>query len=225
MSVDYKRADFLKDLFQEEDIPRQMTTEQFDDLVIKHKELMKQRELDAQRASKLKQQEYEANLKHKETIQYSDAIAQEICERVSSGELLINICDDYHMPTLKRVNQWLKLNNDFRVLHEQAIQDRLNIFEEQIIKIADDTTKDYKEVTIKRVTKRVIDPEVIARAKLRIEVRFRHLRAGRPNKWSDQSTINVNNSNEDDPATLSNEEIERRIAEIENKEKIVKFTK
>lgn len=227
MPVDYKRADFLKDLFSEEkDIPRQMSTEQFDDLVAQHKQLMKEREIEQERINKLKREEYEAAQLIKDKVQYSDQIAQEICERISAGELLINICNDYHMPTIKRCNQWLKANNDFQALFTQAHQDRLNIFEEEIISIADDTTKDYKEITIKRVTKRVIDPEVIARAKLRIEVRLRHLKSGRPNKWSETSTLNVNNKNDvEDPESLSTEEIERRIAEIENKEKIIKFTK
>lgn len=225
MSVNYNRADWLQDLFPDGDAPRQMSTEQYNDLKAKHQKMMADRELEKARIDELKRKEYEAQLAHKETIQYSEALAQEICERVSGGELLIAICDSHHMPTLKRCSQWLKQNADFMSLFQQAIQDRLNIFEEEIISIADDTTNDYKEVTIKRTKKRVIDPETIARAKLRIEVRFRHLKAGRPNKWGDTSTLITKNDDIDDPATLSNEEIERRIADIENKEKILRAPK
>jgi hypothetical protein len=37
----------------------------------------------------------------KGTLPYSDLIAQEICERISCGELLINICLDEHLPTMR----------------------------------------------------------------------------------------------------------------------------
>lgn len=225
MPVNYNRTEWLADLFPEGGAPRQMSTEQWEELVFKHKELLKLREIEQARISELKQREFEETLKIKDAIAYSDKLAEEICERISAGELLINICNDHHMPTIKRVNQYLKSNNDFMQLYQQAHQDRLNIFEEEIISIADDVSGDFKEVTVKRVTKRVVDPEVIARAKLRIEVRLRHLKSGRPSKWSDQSTLNVKNENADDPESMTNEEIERRIAEIENKEKIVRFPK
>ena len=44
----------------------------------------------------------------KEALPYSDALAQEICERIAIGELLINICLDEHLPTMRRCNQWLR---------------------------------------------------------------------------------------------------------------------
>src|ERR1700690_1280404 len=44
----------------------------------------------------------------KEALPYSDAVAQEICERVSAGELLTIICREDDMPTTRRCNQWLK---------------------------------------------------------------------------------------------------------------------
>ena len=39
---------------------------------------------------------------------YDEDLAQEICERISAGELLIEICNELHMPTVRRCNQWLK---------------------------------------------------------------------------------------------------------------------
>jgi hypothetical protein len=223
MTTNYSRGEWLADLFPDTDVPRQMTTIEWDELVIKHKKLMKEREIEKARIDELKRKEYEETLKQKEAINYSEEMAQEICERISAGELLLNICNDSHMPTLKRVSQYLKNNVEFNAMYNQAIQDRLNIFEEEVISIADDVSNDYKEITIKNIKKRVIDPEVIARAKLRIDVRFKHLRAGRPNKWSDTSTlITKNDENAED---LTNEELERRIADLDNKAKIVKLSK
>jgi hypothetical protein len=220
MPVNYNRNEWLSDLFPDGNAPRTMSTVQYEELKQRHQEMMRQRDLEKQRIDELKRKEWEKILEQKDQITYSDQLAQEICERVSAGELLINICLDHHMPTMKRCNVWLKSNQDFAQLFSQAIQDRLSIFEEEIIKIADDATQDFKEVTIKKMSKRVLDPEVISRAKLRIDVRFRHLRAGRPNKWGEQSTL-ITKNNEDDPAELTNEELERRINEIEAKDRTI----
>jgi hypothetical protein len=69
--------------------------------------------LEAQRAAEL-------NAK-KAIIPYSEALATEICERISVGELLINICLDEHMPTMRRVTQWLKEHSDFKSLYETLL--------------------------------------------------------------------------------------------------------
>jgi hypothetical protein len=116
----------------------------------------------------------------KEALPYLDAHAQEICERIAIGELLINICNDEHLPNMRRCNQWLNEHPDFKTLYQSAINDRLNIFEEQVIQIADDMRHDFRTVIKNGQEKRVADPEMVARAKLRIDVRFRHLKAGRP---------------------------------------------
>jgi hypothetical protein len=159
-----------------------------------------------------------ARLKEREVLPYSDEAAQEICERIAIGELLLNICNDEHLPTMRRCNQWLVAHPDFNALFQSAINDRLNVFEEQIIQIADDMSRDYRTVVKNHQEKRVADPEMVARAKLRIEVRFRHLKAGRPQKWGDQTTIVSKSADLFDPSNLNDEELEKRIAEIEAKD-------
>ena len=158
----------------------------------------------------------------KGTLPYSDLIAQEICERISCGELLINICLDEHLPTMRRTTQWLREHDDFNSLYQESLNDRLNIFEEQVIKIADDAANDFKEVMRNGVKVRVLDGEAIARAKLRVEVRFRHLKAGRPQKWGDSTTLNVKSEDKLDTSNLSTEELEAKIADIERKSRTVR---
>jgi hypothetical protein len=70
----------------------------------------------------------------------------------------------------------------------------------------------------------VLDGEVISRAKLRVDVRKAHLRAYRPERWAEQSTINLHSS-DDDPNNLSQAELERRIAELDDKEFTLKESK
>jgi terminase small subunit-like protein len=139
----------------------------------------------------------------KGTLAYSERIAIEICERISSGELLINICADEHMPTVRRCNQWLNESLEFKGLYGASINDRLSIFEEEVIKIADDASRDFREVMKNGRALRVPDGEAIARAKLRVEVRFRHLKAGRPDKWGDSQTLITKSADGFDPASMT----------------------
>ena len=157
---------------------------------------------------------------NKATLPYSEPLAIEICERVSSGELLIDICADEHLPTVRRVTQWLKESQEFAALYKESINDRLTIFEEEVIKIADDASRDFRDVQRNGRTQRVLDGEAIARAKLRVEVRFRHLKAGNPGKWGDQSTLITKSGDELD--NMPAEELERKLAELELKDAIVK---
>jgi hypothetical protein len=169
------------------------------------------------------EREREERLKlRKDAVTYSDQLATEIVERIASGELLTVICLDEHMPTVRRCNQWLREHSEFRCLYEQSLQDRLSIFEEQLVEFADAASRHYDEVTIKGVKKRVRDPVVIQGAKLSIEVRRLHLIAGKPAKWGSSTTLITKSDDGFDPANLSAEELEKQIAEFERKSKIVR---
>jgi hypothetical protein len=158
----------------------------------------------------------------KAAIPYSDVSAQEICERIAVGELLINICLDEHMPTMRRCNQWLREHTEFAALYQSAIGDRLSVFEEEVIKIADDMRHDFKTVIKNGHEKRVPDPDMVARARLRIEVRFKHLKALRPQRWGEVSTLVTKGADDFDTSNMSVEELERQIADIEAKSRSVK---
>jgi hypothetical protein len=166
-----------------------------------------------------------AATKRKDALQFSDALASEICERISAGELLTVICLDQHLPTVRRCNMWLRQRPEFAALYEQPLQDRLAIFEEQLIQIPDEAARDFDVVTKGNNSKRVLDPAKVTMAKLRVEVRRLHLKAGRPQKWGDTSTLITRSEDPFDPSNLSAEELERRISEIEQKDRIVKANK
>jgi hypothetical protein len=176
--------------------------------------------LKAEQEAKAAKQQAELN-RAKGTLPFSEPLAIEICERVSSGELLINICNDEHLPTVRRVTQWLRENSDFALLYKDSINDRLTIFEEEVIKIADDASRDFRDVVRNGRTVRVLDGDAIARAKLRVEVRFRHLKSGNPAKWGDTQTLNVKSSG-DDLDNMSTDELEKKLAELETKESAIK---
>jgi hypothetical protein len=162
----------------------------------------------------------------KAAIAYSEALATEICERVSVGELVIDICDDEHTPTMRRCNQWMKENIEFAALFKESINDRLNVFEEEVLKIADCVKHDFKTIIKNGKERRVLDPDVIARAKLRIDVRFKWLRAMRPQKWGEMSTLTVKNEDDSfDPASMTQAELEKVIFDLERKSGVVKVSR
>jgi hypothetical protein len=156
----------------------------------------------------------------KSILQFSEPLAIEICERVSSGELLINICADEHLPTVRRVTQWLRESSEFAALYKESINDRLTIFEEEVIKIADDASRDFRDVVRNGRTQRLLDGDAIARAKLRVEVRFKHLKAYKPSLWGETSTLITKSG--DDIDNMTQDELEKKIVELETKNSIVR---
>ena len=62
--------------------------------------------------------------REKVLMEYTEAKAPEICERIAAGEFLINICKDEDLPTVRRCKQWMKEHSDFKMLHDKAINDR-----------------------------------------------------------------------------------------------------
>jgi hypothetical protein len=120
------------------------------------------------------------------------------------------------MSTYQRsaVTQWLRESQTFAHLYRESINDRLTIFEEEVIKIADDASRDFRDVARNGRSVRVLDGDAIARAKLRVEVRLKHLKAYKPSIWGETSTLNVKSAGED-IENMSSEELNRKIAEID----------
>jgi hypothetical protein len=158
----------------------------------------------------------------KEALPYSDQLAQTICERVSADGLVTSISREDDMPTMRRCNQWLKERSEFQALMDMAKNDRLSIFEEEVIEIADDMKRDFKTIIKNGKERRVVDPEVIARAKLRIEVRFRHLKSGKPSQWGDVSTLIAKSDDPNSVSNLSDAELERRLVDMDTKNRVFK---
>jgi hypothetical protein len=178
-----------------------------------------QRKLDEQRQANERATQLQAA---KDALPYSERIAEEICERVGSGELLTIICLDANMPTPRRVTRWLKDHSDFSALYNMALQDRLTIFEEDVVAIADSIPREPQRATASSTKEKIqfIDP--IQKARLQIEVRVRWLKAGRPQRWGDVSTLVTKEADPYDVGSLSAEEIEAKIADIERKELIMR---
>jgi U3 small nucleolar ribonucleoprotein component len=129
------------------------------------------------------------------------------------------------MPTTRMVIRWKKEHKEFALLYDEAIRDRLDIFEDEVITIADESENDFKLVKKGGKQVKVLDAEVISRAKLRVDVRKAHLKAYRPERWGEQSTLNVNNYDAMGIDNMTQDEMDKKIEELESKEAVVREPK
>jgi hypothetical protein len=155
----------------------------------------------------------------KDALPYSDLLATEIAERISAGGLLTVILLDEHLPSVRRTLQWLRDHGEFAALYQSALNDRLSVFEDDLVSIADSAARDFDEVKSKGSVRRVLDPGKLQAAKLRVEVRRLHLIAGKPQKWGSSTTL-ITKSDDFDPSNMSAETLEREIASIEAKSRV-----
>ena len=99
---------------------------------------------------------------------YSEELAQTICESLMVGMSLRKICELDDMPAISTVMQWLASNkSDFMEQYAHARQVQAEYLLDELIDIADDSSKDYVIVD----GQERLDQEHIQRAKLRIDTR------------------------------------------------------
>jgi hypothetical protein len=128
---------------------------------------------------------------------YSEALASEICARLSNGQSLVSICEGKGMPGVATVFRWLE-NPAFRESYTLARDNMAHAIFDECLMIADAAKGDMAEDgTPNNVN--------VQRAKLRIDTRFRMAGKLNPKVYSDRMeqlgatpvTINNNTMNID----------------------------
>lgn len=69
---------------------------------------------------------------------YTDAIAAEICERISQGQLLIRIAELDHMPDYSTISKWIVNKEEFFAMYARARASQADRFAEECIEMADE---------------------------------------------------------------------------------------
>jgi alkylated DNA nucleotide flippase Atl1 len=168
--------------------------------------------------------------KNLEVIKFKDSfteftteIGDEICDRIAAGELLISICEDDHMPWHRVVRKWLRSKKltEFSAQLKEAEADRVEVFKEEIIAIADDVSCDkYEKQSRDGSTYLAVDSEVIARSKVKIEARLKHIKAGDP-RWGENTSPSVIvNNGAVEANKLSDDELQREVEELRKKRQL-----
>lgn len=110
---------------------------------------------------------------------YTEELADLICERLMMGESMACICTDDAMPSESMVYRWLKAHEYFRERYAYARDIQADRMVDEIIEIADDSSQDttYGDTGPKANT------EWISRSKLRVESRFKLMALLAPKKY------------------------------------------
>jgi hypothetical protein len=123
---------------------------------------------------------------------FTQAVANEICNRIAAGESLRRICDDDHLPTRASVHTWL-LDADHKPFldqYEAACDIRAENMADELNEIADDSTNDFMERESKDGgTFTVLNAENVQRSRLRIDTRKWYLSKLRPKKYGEKLDI------------------------------------
>lgn len=99
---------------------------------------------------------------------YNQTIADQICERMASGETLTHIVKSEGMPDRTTVWRWQRANEEFRNAYMESRIEQAHFWADEIIDISDDGSRDYRESGDRGP---VVDTDHISRSRLRVDTR------------------------------------------------------
>lgn len=122
---------------------------------------------------------------------YSQELADTICERLCTGESLRSICREDGMPRMATIFRWLANKPDFSEQYTRAREEQAETLADEIVQIADDGLNDtYLDENGNKRT----DQDVIARSRLRVEARKWVASKLKPKKYGDRIQTEVSGS-------------------------------
>lgn len=118
---------------------------------------------------------------------YTTKLGNDICQRIAEGESLRAICRDKDMPNASTVHAWVLDNEEFSKQYESARLMQAHHMFEELLEIADDGTNDWTTRESKDGTEyEVVNPEVVARSRLRVDTRKWFLSKVAPKIYGDK---------------------------------------
>jgi hypothetical protein len=98
-------------------------------------------------------------------------LARELCDHIAEGGSLRAFCGRPGKPQKRTVLRWLRENEVFRTQYARAREDQADHFVDEIQEIADDARNDFMDRETRNGTIRILDPEAVARSRLRVDAR------------------------------------------------------
>lgn len=122
---------------------------------------------------------------------YTPEVATEICEKLSQGIPLAEICRGEGMPAVRTVSDWKRNHDGFAAAFAQARDDGFDALAAQCLNIADDSAQDFIEgVEVTPGTKAVaFNAEHVQRSKLRVETRLKLLAKWDPKRYGELQKV------------------------------------
>lgn len=118
------------------------------------------------------------------------AIDDEICEKISIGIPLAEICRQEHMPNRATVYDWMNTDETFSQRIARVRELGYDAIAEETLEIADDATNDWMtRKNFRGEEEEVLNAEHVQRSKLRIETRLKLLSKWYPKKYGDKLDV------------------------------------
>ena len=119
---------------------------------------------------------------------YTPELAKEICERLSDGEPLRQICRDDHMPAWTAIYAWAAKDKQLSERIAQAREQGYDAIAEDLLAIAD--TPLYGETeTSSNSGLTITRQDMLGHRKLQIETRLKLLAKWNPKKYGDRQVL------------------------------------
>jgi hypothetical protein len=121
---------------------------------------------------------------------HTDAIADEICARLSEGETLTSICRDEHMPSRQRVYEWAKRNSTFSGHIARAREMGFDAIADEILRIADTPLigEEIEEADDGKIIKKRRG-DMLGHRRLQVEARLKLLAKWCPARYGDSVAV------------------------------------
>ena len=125
---------------------------------------------------------------------YDPVVAEKICEMLSEGIPLREICRMDGMPAWRNIYFWMARDDDLSAHIARAREAGYDAIAEECLDIADNSTNDWMDREFRNAhgkieVERVADTEHIQRSKLRIETRLKLLAKWKPEKYGEKTVI------------------------------------
>ena len=125
---------------------------------------------------------------------YTPELAAEMCERLSAGEPLRQICRDDRMPAWRTVYDWLAKDPDLSAQVVRAREAGYDAMAEELLEISD--TMHYGETIVEGgKTPLVTTADMLGHRKLRIETRLKLLACWNPAKYGNKVQVGGDKEN------------------------------
>lgn len=119
---------------------------------------------------------------------YTPELAAEICQRLSNGEPLRQICRDDHMPAWTAVYEWMARDENLSERIAYAREQGFEAIAEEALLIADTPVFGQKQVMTDQGTATTVE-DMLGHRKLQIETRLKLLAKWNPKKYGDKVQV------------------------------------
>jgi hypothetical protein len=121
---------------------------------------------------------------------YTEALADEICSRLATGETLLSICRDDHIPARPTVTSWVLHDREgFSARYAHARELQREVWADEISDISDSAKNDWMERHAKEDVGWIINGEHVQRSKLRVDSRKWLLSKLDPKRYGDRTHV------------------------------------